>query len=269
MTEYDKDLNGDLSDFPPGMFKFFTDPSSRSIVTDKWIREVTGSPVINVQMHDIYVVGKRKSNRSPVFWTKMQITSRESKRNVFQGILSVRFTGGYGLKKSKEGSSIQMMRPINIREVVTEDICDIKRRAAIHLKDGHYVMLCDAEPFCHIPFINDQIPVSESNKIKSNKRKYYANKKDKDEQWPHITRQSVLKGNKRKLLKMIQPYRKNVSIDKFFAEFRLDIESILESMRDDSGIPVTSCKINTLHKVTENPIQKKVLSEIPMDSIDW
>ncbi len=287
--------NGDISGFPEEVFQFFLNPSSRVPVTEKWLQETIGETTIQVHKYDIYSMGKRKKDREPAFWTRMRIVMRESERNVFQGNLGVKFTGGFGLKNSVKGDSVQLMRPINIRDMVTEDVSDFKKRSAIHLGGDNFVMLCEAESFCEFPFYTTQDIQPIENKINSRKRKYYARKMEEKRQWPHITRKSVTAGNKNKIFKMLLPYRKNLPLDTYFNEFSRDITGILSEFRREFNIPDThQSEISVTKPVctgdvvdcpdtpvandekgalrTRNPVEippSNILSTIRMDSIRW
>lgn len=283
--------NGDISSFPEEVFRFFLNPSTRVPVTERWLQETIGETTIHVHKYDIYSMGKRKKDRDPAFWTRMRIVMRESERNVFQGNLGVKFTGGFGLKNSERGDAVQMMRPINIRDMVTEDVSDFKKRSAIHLGGDNLVMLCEAESFCEFPFCTTQDIQKSENKINSRKRKYYARKMEEKRQWPHITRQSVTAGNKNKIFKMLLPYRKNLPLDTYFDEFSRDVKTILSEFRREFNIPdpetpstgaVVPGDVEEALDAprddgkgslrTRNPVEispSNILSTIRMDSIRW
>jgi len=281
--------NGDISGFPTGVFGFFSNPSLRRPITLKWLQSVIGTSIIHVQRYDIYAMGKRKGNRKPAFWTKMRILMRESERNVFQGNLGVEFLEGYGSKMMGTMKGIQMMRPVNIRDMVTQDISDFKKRAVIHLGGDNFVLLSEAESFCEFPFYTSkEIHESGDNRVNCRKRKYYARRMDQKKQWPHITRKSVCDGNRNKLFKMLLPYRKNLPSDTYFTEFTDDILSALESFRDDFEIPPDSkncedvdvgveySKISIgVSESKDKPVDtidhggSSILSNMSMDSIRW
>lgn len=286
--------NGDRSDFPEEVFRFFLNPSARVPVTEKWLQDTIGKTTIQVHNFDIYSMGKRKKDRSPAFWTRMRIVMREAERNVFQGNLGVRFTGGFGLRISEKGDSVQMMRPVNIRDMVTEDVSDLKKRSAIHLGGDSFIMLCEAGSFCEFPFYTTQ-DIQCSSRINCRKKKYYARKMEEKKQWPHITRKSVTAGNKNKIFKMLLPYRKNLPLGVYFDEFSRDINNILSEFRREFNIPDTrqsavmgpvNGPVDTHNIVnTRDPprgdgegalkprkpveIPGSVLSGIRMDSVKW
>jgi len=274
--------NGDISGFPDGVFGFFSNPGLRRPITLKWLQSVIGTSTIHVQLYDIYAMGKRKGDRRPTFWTKMRILMRESERNVFQGNLGVEFLEGYGAKMMGNVEGIQMMRPVNIRDMVTQDISDFKKRAVIHLGGNNFVLLAEAESFCEFPFYTSkEIHDSGDNRVNCRKRKYYARRMDQKKQWPHITRKSVRDGNRNKLFKMLLPYRKNLPPDTYFTEFTNDILSELECFRDEFGIPPTGKQSDEIEigidydekaeSTKPEPIDVGggVLSTISMDSIRW
>jgi len=273
--------NGDISKFPPGVFNFFSTPGLRQPITSKWLQNVIGTSTIHVQRYDIYAMGKRKGDRKPVFWTKMRILMRESERNVFQGNLGVEFLEGYGAYMMDHAKGVHMMRPVNIRDMVTQDISDFKKRAVIHLGSDNFVLLSEAESFCQFPFYtSDEIRDSGDNRVNCRKRKYYARRMEQKKQWPHITRKSVNSGNRSKLFKMLLPYRKNLPLDTYFDEFTTDITSILADFRNEFEIPPSdkSCSKSVDVDVEIGEIQSTVseehknlnlLSTISMESIRW
>lgn len=88
--------NGDITEFPPGMFEYFTKPSDRTLVTPAMFMETVGRERFDLDQFDIYAMGKRKGDKTPAFWTKLRIVGREFERNVLQGFLSVNIIAGYG-----------------------------------------------------------------------------------------------------------------------------------------------------------------------------
>ena len=233
--------NGDISSFPKSMFDFFTKPSVRKHITTKWLIDSIGSPTIKVQDYDIYAMGKRLGDRTPVFWTKMRILTRESERNVFQGNLGVKILEGYG-KKSMDGfHGITMMRPVKIRKLITQDISDFKKRAVIHLGGDNFAFLKDIECFAEFPYYTSKdIKATGDNSVNCRKRRYYAKRMDKKKSWAHISKESILIAHKKKIASMIQPYRKNAPIGLYFEEFIGDILKIIEEVRTDYGEQTTS-----------------------------
>jgi len=233
--------NGDISSFPQSMFDFFMKPAVRKTVNTKWLIDTIGSPTIKVQDYDIYTMGKRLGDRTAVFWTKMRILTRESERNVFQGNLGVKILEGYGKKTMGDFNGIKMMRPVKIRQNITQDICDFKKRAAIHLGGDNFAFLKDIECFSEFPYYtSSDIKQTGDKSINCRKRRYYARKMEKKKSWAHISKESILSGHKKKITEMIQPYKKNAPSGVYFEEFIGDILKIIEEVRSDYGEHTTS-----------------------------
>lgn len=220
--------NGDISDFPEEVMSYFNTKGSGDVVTPAFLHEISGSSEIALEKYDIYVMGKRKSTgtgkKKAVFYTKMRIDSKGAKRNTVQGLLGVRFLSGFGYIKNGCNSDLKVMRPTNIDKLVTEDSNQFRKRAVIHL-NGYVLALSLAEGFCRIPLMDDRILAKFEKRSNAKKREAYARKKKADNEWAHINRKAMRKDNKKALLGMLVPYKKNLG-DNYFEEFMKDIVAI-------------------------------------------
>ena len=230
--------NGDISDFPGEVLSFFRKKGSGKVVTPAFLQEISGSSEIALEKHDVYVMGKRKSTGSgtkeankPAFFTKMRIDSKSSLRNTVQGLLGVRFLGGFGYMNNNSSADLKVMRPTNIDKLVTEDSSQFRKRAVIHL-NGHVLALSRAEGFCRIPLMDDRVLAKFEKRSNAKKREAYARKKKAGNEWAHINRNAMQEENKKTILGMLVPYKKNLG-DEFFREFMKDLIAIGLQLGDE------------------------------------
>lgn len=232
------------SEFPASVYRFFDAKGTRNLVTPTFLQGILGVSEIYIPEHDIYVMGKERGDKSKRFWTKMRIRSKASERNMLQGLLGVEFLAGHGKLKvdseykengcrgseknaesntNAESSRFHIMRPITIRSIVTEDGASFKKRSVIHLKDDVFVILEDAESFCRIPLMDQELLDKHEKRSNSKKRDAYARKKVAGNKWAHVNRDCMLREQLKRMHKMILPYKRNLSDDAYFSEFTKDI----------------------------------------------
>ena len=275
--------NGDISEFPKEMFDFFNYPSKRKLVTPAMLTESLGRDTFRLDNCDIYVMGKRTGCRDPVFWTKLRIINREFERNVLQGFLGVQFMSGYGFNRCNCDNSIRLMRPTDIGKMVTEDVSVFKKRAVVNL-NGTFISLEHAESFCDLPLMTslDVSSNKRDNKVNGRKRKAYAKKQEISNKWAHISRESMEKEQKKSLHKMLLPYKKNLGMEVYFAEFMKDVLKNCELLKkefkcedDLSGYvdkhivdQETVATTDELRKVPELELDDSLIN-ISMSSVMW
>lgn len=232
-TKVDDDLfpfseeNGDISDVPKEVVSFFKKKGLGKVVTPAFLQEISGSPEIAVEKHNMYVMGKKIRTGSvnrPAYLTKMRIDGKSSQRNSVQGLLGVRFLGGFGYMNNNCSADLRVMRPTNIDKLVTEDSSQFRKRAVIHL-NGHVLALSRAEGFCRIPLMDDRVLAKFEKRSNAKKREAYARKKLAGNEWAHINRNAMQEENKKTILGMLVPYKKNLG-DEFFREFMKDLIAI-------------------------------------------
>lgn len=232
----DVEENGDITDFPKAVWSYYNTKGAGDVVTPKTLRELTGCTMIDVPQHDIYVMGKRKArdgkhkDNRPVFFTKMRIEGKSAARNSVQGLLAVRFTGGYGYRKSD--SKLRVMRPTNIDKLVTQDSSQFRKRAVVYV-NGHVLALSRVEGFCRIPLMDDRVLAKFEKKSNAKKREAYARRKKGRNEWAHINRETMVEENKKVILGMLLKYKKNLGDKEFFLEFMQDIVAIGADLRDE------------------------------------
>lgn len=232
------DLNGDITTFPQEVWDYFKEKGSGDVVTPAFLKEISGSTTIPVEKHDIYVMGKEKTtgagkkDNQPVFFTKLRIDSKSSERNTVQGLLGVRFLGGYGYMNNDSKSDLKVMRPTNIDKFVTQDSSQFRKRAVIHV-NGHVLAMSRAEGFCRIPLMDDRVLAKFEKRSNAKKREAYARKKKGLNEWAHINRKAMQEENKKAILGMLVAYKKNLRDTEFFGEFMRDIVTIGLQLRDE------------------------------------
>lgn len=219
------DPNGDITNFPPEVFSFFNKKGCGEAVTPAVLKAMIGSPTIPLPQHDIYTMGKESGGTSPAYFTKLRIVTKVSERNTVQGLMGIRFLAGYGYHKWVQqggNSDVTIMRPADIKKLVTEDTSTFKKRAVIFL-NGNVISLSLADGFCRIPLMDHRLLGDFENPTNSKKRDAYALKKKKDNEWAHINRNSMLVENKKAMHRMLLPYKKNLREKEYFQEFLKDM----------------------------------------------
>lgn len=228
--------NGDITDFPKAVWSYYKTKGAGDVVTPKTLKKLTGSSTIDVPQHDIYVMGKEKArngkhkDNKPVFFTKMRIEGKSAERNSVQGLLAVRFTGGYGYMNTD--SNLRVMRPTNIDKLVTQDSSQFRKRAVVYV-NGHVFALSRVEGFCRIPLMDDRVLAKFEKKSNAKKREAYARRKKCRNEWAHINRETMLEENKKVILGMLLKYKKNLRDKEFFLEFMRDIVTIGADLREE------------------------------------
>ena len=262
-----------INDFPKEMFDFFNYPSRRKIVTPEFLIETHGRSTFNLNECDIYVMGKRKGCRKPVFWTKLRITSREFERNALQGLLGVQFLGGFGFDKCERTDAIKLMRPSDIGKLVSEDNAVFKKRSVVDI-NGTFVALEYAESFCELPLMTSSDISSNGGHnicVNSRKRKVYAMKRLKDKKWAHANRVTIELEQKRSLHKMLLPYKKNIDHSVYFEEFMKDIMKNCKVLQQEfhckNGKVGSICKDDKLEEEGEKGVEiaRKEESSLEID----
>lgn len=230
--------NGDISNFPKEVWDYYKQKGSGHVVTPAFLLQICGSTTIPVEQHDIYVMGKEKSdlpgrkNNEPVFFTKLRIDSKSAERNTVQGLLGVRFLGGFGYINNNSNSELKVMRPTNIDKFVTRDSSQFRKRAVIHV-NGHVLAMSRAEGFCRIPLMDDRVLAKFEKRSNAKKREAYARKKKGLNEWAHINRKAMLEENKKAILGMLVAYKKNLRDTEFFEEFMRDLIAIGLELRKE------------------------------------
>ena len=235
MHHYNLVDNGDISDVPPKVFGYFNERGQGQLVTPAFLVQITGSPVLDLERYDIYVMGKKNGgakNNPPAYMTKLRIVSKSSERNSTQGQLGVRFIQGFGYINNDSNSDLKVMRPTNISRLVTQDTSQFKLRAVIHV-NGHVLAFSHAEAFIRIPLMDDRVLAKFENPINAKKRGAYARKQEALKEWAHINRKAMQEENKKAVLRMLVVYKKNLRDTDFFGEFMLDILAIGLQLRDE------------------------------------
>ncbi len=215
----------DMPWLPSEVFAYYSKRGSGKDVTTAVLQNMIGTDTIPLPKHDIYVMGKRLGSRVPVYFTKLRIETKASERNTVQGLLGVRFLAGHGYDKwVQQGGStnVTIMRPADIKKLVTEDTGSFKKRAVIDLS-GHLVSLSLADGFCRIPLMDHRLLADFEKATNSKKREAYALKKKVGNEWAHINRNSMLAENKKAMHRMILPYKKNLRDQEYFEEFMKDM----------------------------------------------
>ena len=220
--ENDFDSNGSLDSFPSGVFSFYNNRFNTTI-TPSFIEGLTGSRFIDIQNHDIYIMGKRKGEKANCFWTKLRLLSSESSRNSLQGLLEVKFFQGYGFMKVNSNSDPKVMRPTNVQQLVTKDSVAFKKRAIVHIKDDIFLPLEGVDSHLRIPLMDEATLCSFEKSSNSRKREAYARKKASKNEWAHVNRASMKKEHKKLIIRMVTPYKKNLKSDEYWIEFLNDL----------------------------------------------
>lgn len=213
------------TDMPPEVFSHYNKRGSGIVLTPAILQRIIGSETIPLHEYDIYVMGKRVGCRTPAFFTKMRIETKASERNTVQGLLGVRFLAGHGYNKWVEqggSTNVAIMRPADIKKLVTEDTGSFKKRAVIYVS-GHVVSLSLADGFCRIPLMDHRLLADFEKVTNSKKREAYALKNKVGKKWAHINRKSMLSENKKAMHRMILPYKKNLEEQEYFDEFMRDM----------------------------------------------
>ena len=244
MTEVEQDIfpnssdfNGDITNFPKEVWDYFKEKGSGVVVTPAFLKEILGSTTIPLDQHDIYVMGKekttgKKKNNEPVFFTKLRIVSKSAERNTVQGLLGVKFLGGFGYMNNDSNSDLKVMRPTNIDKFVTHDSSQFRKRAVIYV-NGHVLAMSRAEGFCRIPLMDDRVLAKFEKRSNAKKREAYARKKKGLNEWAHINRKAMMEENKKSILGMLVAYKKNLRDAEFFGEFMRDIVAIGLQLKEE------------------------------------
>ena len=217
----DSEVNGLLDNFPLSVFSFYKTRFTTTI-TPTFIEGLTGSRFIDIQDHDIYIMGKRKGEKANCFWTKIRLLSSESSRNSLQGLLEVKLLEGYGFMNVGSNSDAKVMRPTNIQKLVTRDSVAFKKRAIVHIKGDVFLPLEGVDSHLRIPLMDEETLCSFEKSSNSRKREAYARKKASNNEWSHVNRVSMKKEHKKLIIRMVTPYKKNLGSG-YWIEFLNDL----------------------------------------------
>ena len=218
----DFESNGSLVNFPLSVFSFYKTRFNITI-TPSFIEDLTGSRFIDIQNHDIYIMGKRKGEKANCFWTKLRLLSSESSRNSLQGLLEVKFLEGYGFVNVGSSSDAKVMRPTNVQQLVTKDSVAFKKRAIVHIKGDVFLPLEGVDSHLRIPLMDEETLCGFEKSSNSRKREAYARKKASKNEWAHVNRVSMKKEHKKLIIRMVTPYKKNLGSDEYWVEFLNDL----------------------------------------------
>jgi hypothetical protein len=168
-----------------------------------FLKKHTGSDRVYLARHDIYHAGKDK-NGKPVY-TVYRLTGKEYTHNTIQGMLRVKLLSGYGVKHGDEERGTVLMRPNDLKKLMTEGTTSIKRNSVVVFETGMVVRLEDIEIFCDLPLIDKRELMQKDSAGAICKRDMYKATRGEDN-WAHVKQGALIREMESSVHQLILPY---------------------------------------------------------------
>lgn len=211
---------------PGTVLAFFAGSGGINVLASPlFLKKHTGVDRVDLPKHDIYHAGKDKSGK-PVY-TVYRILGKESKHNTIQGMLRVKLISGYGVKHGDGERAEVLMRPNDLKKLMTAGTTSIKRNSVVFFETGMVVRLEDIEIFCDLPLINRRELMEKDSVGAICKRDMYQATRG-EENWAHVKQGALLREMESSVHQLILPYYRRFRDNKsdpqhFFRAFMEDM----------------------------------------------
>ncbi|CAM9204747.1 unnamed protein product [Pylaiella littoralis] len=231
---------------PDAVLDFFAGSGGINILASPlFLEKHTGSGRVYLPDHDIYHAGK-DSGGKPVY-TVYRIVGKEYKHNTIQGMLRVRLVSGYGVKGGGADGADGLMRPNDLKRLMTEGTTSIKRNSVVVFQTGMVARLEDIEIFCDLPLINKWDLVKKDSADAICKRDMYKATRG-EENWAHVKQGALIRDMESSVHQLILPYyrryRENKNDPQHF--FRAFMEDMVRTCTAHHTNFTTGCSFDEL-----------------------
>lgn len=191
---------------PSSVLAFFAGSGGVNILASPlFLKKHTGRSRVFLPIHDIYHAGK--DNEGNAVYTVYRILAKEYKHNTIQGMLCVSLVSGYGVKDPATCASNNsvLMRPNDLKKLMTEGTTSIKRNSVVVFQTGMVVRLEDIEIFCDLPLINKKDLIERQSIGAVCKRDLYKATRGEDN-WAHVKQGALIKDMESSVHQLLLPY---------------------------------------------------------------
>ena len=197
---------------------------------------------IQLEKYDIVFLGKKLHDKNSEIWSILRIYSKEKNLPGFNGLFGVSFLHGRGVEMVDKNDSFKktvnnyyIFRMSQIKRLLSDDNGHFLARACICLPEIGYVRLAWVEKYIRIKSL-DVVNDFASDMGNYRKRKDYAQRKNRKNEWSHTTKESAELATKRAIKKLFRPFEANIGGSAAIEEYSSLVNKILAEMKNGHGL---------------------------------